>query len=55
VLRRVLTPRDYLEQGRGDELVRQGIAGGSEAALRIFLDTSRTRATGYRLYLFYPS
>ena len=55
VLRRVLTPRDYLEQGRGDELVRQGIAAGSEAALRVFLDTSRTRATGYRLYLFYPS
>jgi hypothetical protein len=55
VLRRVLTPRDYLERGRGDELVGQGIAAGSEAALRIFLDTSRTRATGYRLYLFYPS
>jgi predicted Zn finger-like uncharacterized protein len=55
VLRRVLTPRDYLEQGRGDELVRQGIAGGSETPLRVLLDTSRTRATGYRLYLFYPS
>ena len=27
----------------------------TEAALRVFLDTSRTRATGYRLYLFYPS
>jgi predicted Zn finger-like uncharacterized protein len=55
VLRRVLAPRDYLEQARRDELVRQGIAGGTEAVLRVFLDTSRARATGYRLYLFYPS
>jgi predicted Zn finger-like uncharacterized protein len=55
VLRRVLAPGDYLEQARRDELVRQGIAGGTEAVLRVFLDTSRTRATGYRLYLFYPS
>ena len=55
VLRRVLAPAEYLEQARRDELVRQGIAGGTEAVLRVFLDTSRTRATGYRLYLFYPS
>jgi predicted Zn finger-like uncharacterized protein len=55
VLRRVLAPRDYLERNRGDDLLREGIAGGTEAALRVFLDTSRTRATGYRLYLFYPS
>ena len=55
VLRRVLAPRDYLERSRTDELVREGIAGGTEAALRVLLDTSRTRATGYRLYLFYPS
>jgi predicted Zn finger-like uncharacterized protein len=55
VLRRVLAPRDYLERNRSDALLREGIAGGTEAALRVFLDTSRTRATGYRLYLFYPS
>ena len=55
VLRRVLVPTEYLEQARRDELVRQGIAAGTEAVLRVFLDTSRTRATGYRLYLFYPS
>ncbi|HEY3076553.1 MAG TPA: DUF3426 domain-containing protein [Burkholderiales bacterium] len=55
LLRRVLAPRDYLDQARREELVRQGLAGGTEAALRVFLDTSRTRATGYRLYLFYPS
>ena len=55
LLRRVLAPREYLDQARREELVRHGIAGGTEAALRVFLDTSRTRATGYRLYLFYPS
>ena len=54
VLRRVLRPADYLD-ARGRELVGQGIAPGSEAAVRVLLDTSRTRATGYRLYLFYPS
>ena len=55
VLRRVLAPHDYLERNRSEELMRDGIAGGTEASLRILLDTSRTRATGYRLYLFYPS
>lgn len=54
VLRRVLAPRDYLD-ARGRELAAQGIAPGSEASVRLLLDTSRTRATGYRLYLFYPS
>lgn len=54
VLRRVLAPRDYLD-ARGQELAGQGIAPGSEASVRVLLDTSRTRATGYRLYLFYPS
>jgi predicted Zn finger-like uncharacterized protein len=51
VLRRVLLPGDYLEPERS----KQGIAPGGEAALRIYLDSSRARATSYRLYLFYPS
>jgi len=55
VLRRVLAPRDYLERTRAEALLREGIGAGAEAALRVLLDTSRTRATGYRLYLFYPS
>jgi predicted Zn finger-like uncharacterized protein len=54
VLRRVLAPRDYLERPRTAELLRQGISAGSEAPLRVYLDTSHTRAIGYRLYLFYP-
>jgi predicted Zn finger-like uncharacterized protein len=55
LLRRVLGPRDYLEPGRAPLLLAEGIAPGGEASLRVFLDSSRARATGYRLYLFYPS
>jgi hypothetical protein len=51
VLRRVLMPADYLEA----EQSKQGIAPGGEAALRVHLDSSRARATSYRLYLFYPA
>jgi predicted Zn finger-like uncharacterized protein len=55
LLRRVLGPRDYLDPARAPLLLAEGIAPGSEASLRVFLDSSRARATGYRLYLFYPS
>jgi predicted Zn finger-like uncharacterized protein len=51
VLRRVLTPRDYLGAGRPLE---HGMPAGSELSLRLHFDASRTRATSYRLYLFYP-
>jgi predicted Zn finger-like uncharacterized protein len=53
VLRRVLAPSDYLEPARAARAA-QGIPGGAELALRVNLDTGRSRATGYRLYLFYP-
>ncbi|MGH8668906.1 MAG: DUF3426 domain-containing protein [Burkholderiales bacterium] len=55
VLRRVLAPRDYLDSARAAQLLAQGIAPGGEASLRVYLDSSRSSATGYRLYLFYPS
>jgi predicted Zn finger-like uncharacterized protein len=51
LLRRVLLPADYVEAARS----RQGIAAGGEAALRVYLDSSRAHATSYRLYLFYPA
>ena len=50
LVRRVLLPADYVEAARS----KQGIAPGGEAALRVYLDSSRARATSYRLYLFYP-
>lgn len=55
LLRRVLAPRDYLDPVRAPLLLPEGITAGGEASLRVFLDSSRSRATGYRLYLFYPS
>jgi predicted Zn finger-like uncharacterized protein len=53
VLRRVLGPADYLDAARA-ALVAQGIAPGADASCRVSLEAGRARATGYRLYLFYP-
>jgi predicted Zn finger-like uncharacterized protein len=53
VVRRVLAPREYLDKPRAGAAA-QGLAPGAEASLRVNLDTDGVRATGYRLYLFYP-
>ena len=55
VVSRVLAPRDYLDAGKAAVLIGKGIDPGGEAALTVYFDTSRTRASGYRLELFYPS
>jgi len=55
VLRRVLVPHEYLDPARGAPGVAQGIPAGAEVSLRVYLDAGRRRATGYRLYLFYPA
>ena len=54
VLRRVLAPRDYLDTGRAPAMLAQGVPEGGEVPLRVFLYAERIRATGYRLYLFFP-
>ncbi len=54
VLRRVLVPADYLDPARRVSLSGQGLAPSAEASFRINFDAGRTRATGYRLYLFFP-
>jgi predicted Zn finger-like uncharacterized protein len=53
VLRRVLAPADYVEPERAAALA-QGFAPGAETSFRLSFDTGRARATGYRLYLFFP-
>lgn len=53
VVRRVLRPQDYL--ARPPEALAAGIAPGGESVLRVHFDTGGAPATGYRLYLFYPS
>lgn len=55
VVSRVLAPRDYLEAGKAPALIGKGIEASGEAAITVHFDTSRTRASGYRLELFYPS
>lgn len=51
VIRRVLGADSYLQEKRA--AVSQGIAGGAEETVRIYLDTSGIPATGYQLFLFY--
>jgi predicted Zn finger-like uncharacterized protein len=53
VVRRVLTPADYVS-GRPRPRSLNGIGAGAEVVVRLHFDTSRVRATGYRLYLFFP-
>src|SRR5262245_21025036 len=50
VARRVLLPKEYLSQpSRADA----GFAAGSELQIRVYLEASALKPTGYRLYLFY--
>ena len=53
LVRRVLRPAEYM-QAAGQQLA-PGIGPGAEAVVRVHFDTRGVRATGYRLYLFYPS
>lgn len=53
VVRRVLQPAEYLGAPVREALA-QGIAAGGESVLRVHFDTRGVRATGYRVYLFYP-
>jgi len=53
VVRRVLAPADYVATPRSQGALN-GIGPGAEVVVRLYFDTSRVRATGYRLYLFFP-
>ncbi|MDQ7969884.1 MAG: DUF3426 domain-containing protein [Oxalicibacterium faecigallinarum] len=51
VLRRVFTPLEYL---RDQALVDAGFLHNSERSARVLFELNDTRASGYRVYLFYP-
>jgi predicted Zn finger-like uncharacterized protein len=51
VVRRVLAPQDFLGKAVNTQA---GFAGNSEIAIKVFIEGSQVKATGYRLYLFYP-
>ncbi len=49
--RRVLNPQEYAPRGAHTEA---GFAAGGELQVRIYMEAASLKATGYRLYLFYP-
>jgi predicted Zn finger-like uncharacterized protein len=51
VVRRVLAPLDYLGKATN---VQAGFPANSEIAIKVYFEGSQVKATGYRLYLFYP-
>lgn len=51
VVRRVLSPGDYVGKNSG---ATTSFAANSEIAVKVFIEGSQIKATGYRLYLFYP-
>lgn len=51
VVRRVLAPHDYLGKASA---ARAGFAANTEIPIKVFVEGSQVKATGYRLYLFYP-
>jgi hypothetical protein len=50
VVRRVLAPQDYIGRAAA---AQAGFGANSEIAIKVFIEGSRVKATGYRLYLFY--
>jgi len=51
VVRRVLAPQDYLDKTANTQ---SGFTANTEIAIKVFIEGSQVKATGYRLYLFYP-
>ncbi len=51
IARRVFTPREYLAQGQNPD---SGFAPKSEQAVKLRFEMSQLKASGYRVYLFYP-
>lgn len=51
VVRRVLAPQDYLGKAADTQA---GFGANTEIAIKVFIEGPPVKATGYRLYLFYP-
>ena len=51
VVRRVLAAQEYLDKAAN---ARAAFAASTEVAVKVFVEGSQVKATGYRLYLFYP-
>ena len=51
VVRRVLAPNDYIGNAADTQA---GFAANTEIAVKVFIEGAQVKATGYRLYLFFP-
>lgn len=51
IVRRVFSPREYLPTVQD---VKAGFAARSEQPVKLFFELSQLKASGYRVYLFYP-
>ena len=51
IARRVFSPREYLAS---PEELRRGFAADSEQPIKVFFELAQLKASGYRVYLFYP-
>jgi len=51
IVRRVLTPQDYIGNTAS---AQSGFGTNTEMVIKVFIEGSQVKATGYRLYLFYP-
>lgn len=51
IARRVFAPRDYLPPAQD---LAKGLAANSEQPVKLFFELSQLKASGYRVYLFYP-
>lgn len=51
IARRVFLPAEYLSSAADQET---GLAAGAEVPIRLYLDTGKIAAAGYRVYFFYP-
>lgn len=49
--RRTFRPAEYLKQGEDE---KQGLAANRELSVKLNLDTTDLKPSGYRLFLFYP-
>ncbi len=51
IARRIFTPRDYLP---ASQEINKGFAPKSEQAVKLYFALAQLKASGYRVYLFYP-
>ncbi len=51
VARRVFRPADYLKKGEDEKL---GLPANRDLDIKLRLDTTDLKPSGYRLFLFYP-